>query len=403
VQAAATSDGGKAAIVTRWPFRYNAVFYASWNEKNRATPMTSRVFNFSAGPAVLPEPVLAEVQRDLMALPGVGASILEISHRSKTFGSIIGQAEMNLRQLLSIPDDYAVLMLQGGARLLFSMIPMNLMGEGRQTCDYIVTGSWSKYAAQEAPKFGETRIAWDGKPTNYDRLPAQSELRLDPKAAYVYYASNETIQGIQFQHEPGVGDVPLVCDASSDFLSRPVDMRKYGIYYACAQKNAGPAGLSVVVIRKDLLERSREMLPGYLNFQIHAEARSLWNTAPTFPIYVLMLVTKWLITDIGGLEKMETQNRAKAKMLYDVIDASNGFYAGHAQPDCRSMMNVSFRLPSDELTHAFLAGAGERGMTDLSGHRSVGGIRASIYNAMPVAGVETLRDFMIEFLNANAK
>jgi len=359
--------------------------------------MSERVLNFSAGPAVLPEPVLAEVQRDLMALPGVGASILEISHRSKTFEDIIAQGETNLRQLLQIPDDYAVLMLQGGARLQFSMIPMNMMGGGRRTCDYIVTGSWSKYAAQEAVKFGETRIAWDGKPTNYDRVPAPGELRLDPKAAYIYYASNETIQGVQFTAEPNVGDVPLVCDASSDFLSRPVDVRKYGILYACAQKNAGPAGLTVVIIRKDLLERSSDRLPGYLNFQIHAEAQSLWNTAPTFPIYVLMLVTKWLITDIGGLQKMDAQNRTKAKLLYDVIDGSGGYYVGHSQPNCRSMMNVSFRLPSDELTAKFLSGAEELGMTDLKGHRSVGGIRASIYNAMPVAGVERLREYMVEF------
>ena len=359
--------------------------------------MNERVYNFSAGPAVLPEPVLAEVQRDLMALPGVGASILEISHRSKTFENIISQAETNLRQLLSIPDDYAVLMLQGGARLQFSMIPMNLMGGGRRMCDYVVSGAWSKYAAQEAVKFGETHIAWDGKATNYDRLPAAAELRVDPKAAYAYYASNETIQGVQFAAEPNVGDVPMVCDASSDFLSRPVDIRKYGIFYACAQKNAGPSGVTVVIIRKELLQRSSDKLPGYMNYQIHAEAQSLWNTAPTFPIYVMMLVTKWLITDIGGLEKMEAQNRAKAKMLYEVIDQSNGFYTGHAQPQCRSMMNVSFRLPSDELASKFVKQAEDRGMTDLKGHRSVGGIRASIYNAMPVAGVETLRDFMIDF------
>jgi phosphoserine aminotransferase len=363
--------------------------------------MTQRVYNFSAGPAVLPEPVLAEVQRDLMALPGVGASILEISHRSSTFENIIQQAESNLRQLLGIPDDYAVLMLQGGARLQFSMIPMNLMGEGRRTCDYIVTGSWSKYAALEAPKFGETRIVWDGKAENYSRLPAQSELRLDPKAAYVYYASNETIQGVQFQTEPQTGRVPLVCDSSSDFLSRPVDISKYGMYYACAQKNAGPAGLTIVVMRKDLLKRSSDTLPGYLNFQIHAEAQSLWNTAPTFPIYVLMLITKWLITDIGGLGAMEAINRQKAKLLYEVIDQSNGFYTGHARPECRSMMNVSFRLPSDELTAKFVKGAEERGMTDLKGHRSVGGIRASIYNAMPVGGVEKLREFMVEFRETN--
>jgi phosphoserine aminotransferase len=365
--------------------------------------MTQRVYNFSAGPAVLPEPVLAEVQRDLMSLPGVGASILEISHRSSTFENIIQQAEANLRQLLSIPDDYAVLMLQGGGRLQFSMVPMNLMGEGRKTCDYIVTGSWSKYAAQEAPKFGEARIVWDGKSENYSRLPATSELRLDPKAAYVYFASNETIQGVQFQTEPEVGNVPLVCDASSDFLSRPVDVSKYGIYYACAQKNAGPSGLTLLVIRKDLLERSRESLPGYLNYHTHAEAESLWNTAPTFAIYVFMLVTKWLITDIGGIDKMQKINRDKSKLLYDVIDSSNGFYTGHARPECRSMMNVSFRLPSDELTNKFVKAAEEESMTDLKGHRSVGGIRASIYNAMPVAGVEKLRDFMVDFKEKNAK
>ena len=365
--------------------------------------MTQRVYNFSAGPAVLPEPVLAEIQRDLMALPGVGASILEISHRSRTFEDIIQQAETNLRQLLSIPDDYAVLMLQGGARLQFSMIPMNLMSGERQSCDYIVTGAWSKYAAQEAAKFGDMRLVWDGKPTNYDRLPAPNELKLDPRAAFVYYASNETIQGVQFAQEPEVGNVPLVCDASSDFLSRPVDVRKYGIFYACAQKNAGPAGVTVVIIRKDLLERSRETLPGYLNFAIHAEAKSLWNTAPTFPIYALMLVTKWLITDIGGLSKMEAQNRSKAASLYEVIDQSEGFYTGHAQKNCRSMMNVSFRLPSEELTNRFVAEAENRSMTDLKGHRSVGGIRASIYNAMPVEGVERLREFMIEFREQHAK
>jgi phosphoserine aminotransferase len=365
--------------------------------------MTQRVFNFSAGPAVLPEPVLAEAQRDLMALPGVGASILEISHRSATFENIIQQAETNIRQLLAIPDNYALLFLQGGGRLMFSMIPMNLMGGGRRLSNYLITGSWSKYAAQEAVKFGEARVVWDGKATNYDRLPANADLKLDPKAAYLYYASNETIQGVQFATEPVAGEIPLVCDASSDFLSRPVDIRKYGIYYACAQKNAGPAGLTVVAIRKDLLERSSEMLPGYLNFQIHAEARSLWNTAPTFPIYILMLVTKWLITDIGGMEKMEAQNRAKAKLLYDVIDASDGFYSGHAQPAVRSMMNVSFRLPSEEMTNKFVKGAEERGMTDLKGHRSVGGIRASIYNAMPIEGVEKLRDFIVEFREENAK
>lgn len=358
--------------------------------------MNQRVYNFSAGPAVLPEPVLAEAQRDLMALPGVGASVLEISHRSKAFDDIISQAEINLRQLLVIPDDYAVLFLQGGARLAFSAIPMNL-GSGNSSFNYILTGSWGKYAAQEATKFGEVHTAWDGKATNFDRLPTQPDLKLDRQAAYLYYVSNETIQGVQYSTVPAAGDVPLVCDASSDFLSRPVDVLEHGMIYACAQKNAGPAGVTVVIVRKSLLERSRDTLPGYLNFKIHAEQHSLWNTPPTFAIYVLMLVTKWLLTDIGGLDNMDARNRAKAKLLYDVIDQSKGFYTGHAQADCRSMMNVTFRLPSDELTATFTTGAQERGMTDLKGHRSVGGIRASIYNAMPIEGVEALRDYMVEF------
>ncbi|MGD9634568.1 MAG: 3-phosphoserine/phosphohydroxythreonine transaminase [Pirellulales bacterium] len=364
--------------------------------------MTTRIYNFSAGPAVLPEPVLAEVQRDLLALPGVGASILEISHRSKPFDDIIKQAEINLRTLLGIGDDYAVLFLQGGSRLVFSAIPMNFgAADGKSTFDYILTGSWGKYAAVEAAKFGEVRTAWDGKPTNYDRLPKQSELKLDPNAAYTYFVSNETIQGVEFQSDPETGSVPLVCDASSDFLSRPVDINKYGLYYACAQKNAGPAGVTVVVVRKDLLARSRDSLPGYLNFKIHADEHSLWNTAPTFAIYVLMLVTKWLLTDIGGLDKMLERNRKKAQLLYEAIDASGGFYTGHAQKDCRSLMNVTFRLPSDELTDKFVKGAKDLGLSDLKGHRSVGGIRASIYNAMPVAGVEKLRAFMDEFAKAN--
>jgi phosphoserine aminotransferase len=375
--------------------------------------MTTRIFNFSAGPAVLPEPVLAEVQRDLMALPGVGASILEISHRSKPFDDIIKQAEVNLRTLLGISDDYAVLFLQGGSRIVFSMIPMNLgpkspspnplpAGEGnRSAYDYILTGSWGKYAAQEAAKFGEVQTAWDGKSTNYDRLPLQGDLKLDPKAAYCYYVANETIQGVEFQQDPDAGNVPLICDASSNFLSKPVNIAKHGIYYACAQKNAGPAGVTVVVIRKDLLAKSQDSLPGYLNFKTHADEHSLWNTAPTFAIYVLMLVTKWLLTDIGDLNKMEERNRKKAKLLYDAIDASGGFYAGHAQKEFRSQMNVTFRLPSDELTDKFVKGAKEQGLADLKGHRSVGGIRASIYNAMPVAGVEKLREFMDEFQKAN--
>jgi phosphoserine aminotransferase len=358
--------------------------------------MTERVYNFSPGPAVLPEPVLAEVQRDLMCLPGVGASILEISHRSRAFESILHQAETNLRQLLSIPADYAVLFLQGGSRLQFSMVPMNLLAHKKQSAAYILTGTWGKYAAKEAAKEGEVVVAWDGAKTKYDRLPASGEIVV-PAVAYCHFTSNETIEGVQFSSEPTVREVPLVCDASSDFLSRPIDVRRYGLIYACAQKNAGPAGVTVVILRKDLLSRSRDDLPGYLNYKQHAENDSLWNTPPTFAIYVVSLVTKWLLTDIGGLPKMQAQNTAKAKLLYDVIDASGGFYKGHAQPNCRSVMNVVFRLPSDELTDEFTAAATMQGLTELKGHRSVGGIRASIYNAMPVAGVTKLRDFMVEF------
>ena len=245
-------------------------------------------------------------------------------------------------------------------------------------------------------------IVWEGSKTNYDRLPAASDLDLNPQAAYLHYTSNETIQGVQFKEEPEVGNVPLVCDASSEFLYRPLDISKYGMLYACAQKNAGPAGVTVVIIRNDLLERSRDDLPGYCSYKVHAEGSSMWNTPPTFAIYLLKLVTDWLKDDMGGLDKMYAQNQQKAALLYDLLDANPDFYQGHAQPDCRSLMNVTFRLPSDELTAKFIAEAKQQQLTDLKGHRSVGGIRASIYNAMPVAGVESLRDFMVDFSKNNA-
>jgi phosphoserine aminotransferase len=337
----------------------------------------------------------------MLALPGAGASILEISHRSAAFAPIIAAAEANLRKLLAIPDDYAVLFLQGGSRLQFSMVPMNLLGPG-QSADYILTGSWGNDALKEAKKAGETRVAWDGKSTNYDRLPAAGDLNLDPQSAYVHFTSNETIQGVQFAAEPQVGDVPLVCDASSDFLHRPLPVEKYGLIYACAQKNAGPAGLTIVIVRKDLLQRSDPQLPGYLNYQIHADNNSMWNTPTTFGIYVFKLVTEWLDT-LGGLEAMHQRNQDKARLLYDELDASDGFYAGHAQRDCRSLMNVTFRLPSDELTAAFVSEAKKRGLEELKGHRSVGGIRASIYNAMPMEGATALRDFMVDFRRKNQK
>lgn len=359
--------------------------------------MTERIFNFSAGPAVLPVPVLERAQRELLCLPGAGASVLEISHRSKQFGTILESTKTALTELLSIPDNYRILFLQGGARLQFSMIPMNLLRGSDAAADYILTGSWGKKAIEEADKEGKTRVVWDGKATNYDRLPAPSEMTFEPNAAYVYFTSNETIQGVQFAKEPDVGDVPLVCDASSDFLHRPLDISRYGLIYACAQKNAGPAGVTVVILREDLLERSTDSLPGYMNYREHAENDSLWNTPPTFGVYIVGLVARWLLDEIGGLDKMHQRNRSKAQMLYDVIDASGGFYAGHAQPKDRSLMNVTFRLPNEELTQQFIAEAEQQHLSSLKGHRSVGGIRASIYNAMPVEGVEALRDFMQAF------
>lgn len=359
--------------------------------------MTTRVYNFAAGPAVLPVPVLEQAQRELLALPGVGASILEISHRSKPFAAILQSAKARLASLLSVPDDYQILFLQGGSRLQFSMVPMNLLPAEGPAADYVLTGSWGKDALKEAQKVGPVRVAWDGKASNYDRLPADGELDLNPDASYVHVTSNETIQGVQFSSEPDTHRAPLVCDASSDFMHRPVDIKRYGVLYACAQKNAGPAGVTVVIIRKDLLARSQDSLPGYLNYRIHAENDSLWNTPPTFGVYIVDLVARWLQEDIGGLERMYQRNCDKARMLYEVIDSSGGFYRGHAQASCRSVMNVTFRLPDEALEKEFLSGAEQRQLTSLKGHRSVGGIRASIYNAMPVEGVVALRDFMSEF------
>lgn len=362
--------------------------------------MATRNYNFSAGPAVLPEKVLKQAQDELLSLPGVGASVLEISHRSQAFIDIAAAAEANLRSLLSISDDYAVLMLQGGSRLQFSMVPMNLAGEGKLS-SYIITGSWGKNALAEAKKVGPTEVAYTSAESKFNCLPKPGEIKVSPEAAYVHYTSNETIEGVQFPTEPEVGNVPLVCDASSEFLYKPIDIKKYGLVYACAQKNAGPAGVTVVIVRKDLLERSSDNLPGYCNYKIHAENESMWNTPPTFAIYILKLVTEWLKNDIGGLDRMYEQNKRKAARLYEVLDQYPQLYSGHAEPSSRSLMNVTFRLPSDEMTSQFVKEAKERQLTDLKGHRSVGGIRASIYNAMPEAGVEALRDFMLDFAKRN--
>ena len=360
--------------------------------------MTERVINFAPGPAILPEPVLEQLRDEMLELPGLGMSVMEISHRSKQFADILATTQANLRTLLDIPDDYQILFLQGGSRLQFAMIPMNFGSEGQ----FIVTGTWGKNAYTEAGIFGPTSLAWDGSQDQFTRIPADDELQLDEQAPFIHFTSNETIQGVQFPTEPEVGSLPLVCDASSDFLSRPLPMKKYGMLYACAQKNAGPAGVTIAIIRDDLIERSQGGMPSYLNYRIQAEKNSLYNTAPTFPIYVVKLVTDWLLNEIGGLEKMQARNQHKATLLYDVIDAHPDFYRLHAQPDSRSLMNVSFRLPSEDLEQQFLAGAAEKRLMNLKGHRSVGGIRASIYNAMPVHGVEQLRDYMLSFRESHS-
>ena len=356
-----------------------------------------RVYNFSPGPAVLPLEVLERARDEMLSLPGVGISVLEISHRSPAFDRILEETLQALRQLLGIGDDYEVLLMQGGASLQFSMVPMNLLRGRPGAADYILTGTWGQTGAKEARREGKVHVAWDGGATGYDRLPAAEEISLSDHPEYVHVTSNETIQGVQWKHDPHPGAAPLVCDCSSDFMSRPIDVSQYGLIYACAQKNAGIAGVTVVIIRKDLLERSRDDLPTMLDYRTYAKNGSRPNTPPVFAVYVLGLVCQWLRDSMSGLAAMNRHNAAKAKLLYDVLDASGGFYAGHARPECRSDMNVTFRLPDETLEKAFLKAATARHLVDLKGHRSVGGIRASIYNAMPVSGVESLRDYMLEF------
>jgi phosphoserine aminotransferase len=358
--------------------------------------MTKRIFNFSAGPAILPEPVLQQAQRDLYALPDVGMSVLEISHRSTTFERIIQEAEADLRQLLRIPENYKVLFLQGGASLQFSMVPMNFLPKS-SSADYIITGSWGQGALKEARKLGRAREASSTAATNFNRLPKPEEIEFDRNAAYLHFTSNETIFGVEFQEEPVGGDVPLICDMSSNFISKPIDVAKYGLIYAGAQKNAGPAGVTVIIIRDDLLDRVPEGLPSMLDYRNLAKNGSMYNTPPCFAVYICGLVFKWIINDIGGLEKIQSVNAGKAKLLYDAIDASDGYYRGHAEKDCRSLMNVTFRLPSEDQEKIFVKEATANGLDGLKGHRSVGGIRASIYNAFPLAGVTSLIEFMREF------
>jgi phosphoserine aminotransferase len=359
---------------------------------------TTRIFNFSAGPAVLPLPVLEQAERELVSLPGVGMSILEVSHRSKIFEDVLARAEADMRTLANIPANYRVLFLQGGASLQFTMVPMNLLSEGA-TADYLVTGVWATKAADEARKIGKVHVAATTKAEQFTRVPRAEEIVLSPAAAYVHMTSNNTIYGTEWKELPNVGDVPLVSDTSSDMFSRPIDVSKHALIYSGAQKNLGAAGVTVVIIREDLLARSAASLPAMLSYAVHAENGSLYNTPPVFAIYVLGLVARWLIAQ-GGLESIANLNERKAAKLYAEIDRT-GFYRGTAQKDSRSMMNITFRLPSEELEKQFVKDAEKAGMDGLKGHRSAGGIRASIYNAFPEEGVEALTTFMREFERRN--
>ncbi len=360
--------------------------------------MTERIHNFSAGPAVLPVPVLEEAQRDLLSLPGLGMSVMEISHRSKTFDEIFSRADSGLRELLGVPDNYQILFLQGGASLQFSMVPMNLLPVDG-SADYIITGSWGKKALKEAKRSGSINVAATMADGGFTRVPGQDELKLDPKASYVHFTTNETIEGVEWKQEPNVGDVPLIADASSNILSQKIPVEKYALIYAGAQKNMGPSGVTLVIIRDDLLSRIPDGLHTMLDYRTHVENKSLYNTPNTWGIYIISLVCKWLL-DKGGLTAMQRENETKANLLYDAIDSTR-FYRGHADPDSRSMMNVTFRLPSEELEQKFTVEAKAQGLDGLKGHRSVGGIRASIYNAFPLEGVEALVLFMKEFERKN--
>jgi len=359
---------------------------------------THRVFNFSAGPAVLPIPVLEEAQRDLVSLPGVGMSVLEISHRSKTFESILAKTEQDLRALGGVPSNYKVLFLQGGASLQFSMVPLNLLTPG-STADYIVTGGWAQKAVKEAQRVGAVNIAASTEKENFARIPRQDEIKLTPGAAYVHITTNNTLFGTEWTGEPQVGDTPLVADTSSDMFSRPIDVAKYGLIYAGAQKNLGPSGVTLVIIREDLLTRSSKSLHTMLNYAVHAENGSMYNTPPCFGIYLMGLVMKWALAQ-GGLQEMAKRNERKAARLYAEIDRS-GFYRGTADKASRSRMNITFRLPSEELENKFVKDSTAAGLDGLKGHRSVGGMRASIYNAFPEEGVDALVQFMQEFEKKN--
>ena len=358
-----------------------------------------RVYNFNPGPAALPLEVLQQAQAELLDYKGTGMSVMEISHRSKEFEAIIADTQNDLRELLKIPADYKILFLQGGASLQFAMVPMNFRPVGA-SADYIVSGTWSKKSFKESQKLGTAKAAANLEADNFNHLPAQADLKLDPQAAYLHFTSNETIHGVEYFTEPTPpAGVPLICDASSDFVSHPIDVSKYAMIYAGAQKNAGPAGVVIGIIREDLLAKVPANLPNLLDYKALAEENSLLNTPPCWSIYMVGLVMKW-IKGLGGLQAIEKRNITKAELVYKAIDESGGYYRGHAKSD-RSRMNITFRLPNEALEDQFAKEAKGSDLIGLKGHRSVGGMRASLYNAMPVEGSEALVKFMKEFQQKN--
>lgn len=359
--------------------------------------MVERVYNFNAGPATLPLAALEKAQAELLDYKGTGMSILETSHRSKEFDSVIIEAIDLMREINGIPDDYRILWLQGGASTQFYMVPMNLMIPGK-AAEYVNTGTWAKKAIKEGKLLGDVNVVASSEDKNFSYIP--KDLGLNPEASYAHITSNNTIFGTQWQKYPDTGDVPLVADMSSDIMSRKIVVGKFGLIYAGAQKNMGPSGVTAIIIREDLMERGKEDLPTMVKYKTHSGKNSMFNTPPCFPIYMCKLVLEW-VKENGGVAGMEQRNSEKAGLLYKVIDESGGFYQGHAETDSRSLMNITFRLPSDELGTQCIQEGAERGLKGLKGHRSVGGMRASIYNAMPVEGVRKLSEFLVEFMEKN--
>ncbi len=359
--------------------------------------MTSRIYNFSAGPAILPPEVLEKVQDELLSLGGIGMSVMEVSHRSKHFEPILHSAESGIRELLQVPDNYKILFLQGGASLQFAMIPMNFL---KNTADYVVTGAWGEKAVKEARKCGNVNVIHSTKDSGFKSVPTPDELNFSQTADYIHYCSNETIDGVEFKYDLDGKGIAVICDASSNILSKPIDIEKYALLYAGAQKNIGPSGVTLVIIRDDLLERVPANQFSMLDYRAIAANDSMLNTPNTWGIYLISLVCEWLKAK-GGVAAMERINEEKAKILYDAIDTSDGFYQGHAEKAARSLMNVTFRLPSEDLEKQFVTEATANGFDGLKGHRSVGGIRASVYNAFPKEGACALVEFMRDFSQKN--